>query len=525
MSILDTLQAQGYEVEKETVEYLESQEQVLQYVLYDPTVLGILYYGGVRGGKTFTICKAAIHVLEHFHGAHALLARDTRVNLEATTLHTMWGNDRHGFPVLPYGIYDERDHNQTKGFINWNNGGYLAMMGLDTKQNIDRVKSSEWSFVGLEECNGIAWKIVKFIIETRMTHSIGPRKILLTTNTDHGEDEVYKFFFETHTCNPDKNCRNCPRGRCQFRRVHADTIANRKNLPEEFIERAEHLAKTDPRYHEIYMQGKFANVSGTIFTEFDERVHVIDLPHGYEWTDDWVPRRAYDHGWGGSPSCMLEAMIHPATGTCVFWDEYYTNPDDRKTVKLMSKDFHDMRVNFIHHADPSIQNKNQDDGDDITSTKALYQRYGIMMELANNDVSGGIELMKNLLVPDPKHKCPVPGAAIEGLPNSPYIYIARVGGYTKCPNLLRQFKNYKNKQNVRGEENPNKWDPVKIDDHALDPARYIVNGMPLPQKFRKAEPKPHTSGWAAKLQFKKAGTQPDDSFKEDEDGFRMVSSV
>lgn len=524
MHVLDAIQAQGYEVEKEEVEYLKSQEIVLQYVLYDPTVLGILFYGGVRGGKTFTICKAAIQVLEHFPGAQCLLARDTRVNLEATTLHTLWGTDRWNHPVLPYGIYDERDHNQTKGFINWPNGGYLAMMGLDSKQNIDRVKSSEWSFAGLEEVNGIAWMIVRFIIETRMTHSTGPRKILMTTNTDRGEDEVYKFFFVTHTCDPERHCKSCPNGRCQFRRVHADTFENAKNLPSAYIERAHHLALTDPRYHDIYMKGKFANVSGSIFPEYDERIHIIDLPMGYEWTDEWITRRGYDHGWGASPSCMLEAKIGP-DGTCVFWDEYYTNPDDRKTVKIMAHDFHNLRVNYIHHADPSIQNKNQDDGDDITSVKALYERYGITMELANNDVSGGIELIKNLLMPDKEHKCSVPGASIEGLPNQPYIYIARVGGFLRCPNLNSQIKKYRNKQNLRGEENPNKWDPVKLDDHAMDPARYIVNGMPLPQKFRKKEPAEGTSGWAAKAMLKKSGMQSAESLREEESGFNMQSSI
>lgn len=513
------------------MEYLDTQQQVLQYILYDPEVLAVLYYGGVRGGKSLTVCKAALQVLEHFPGARALLARDTRVNLEATTLQTLWGTDRWGHPILPYGIYDERDHNQTKGFINWPNGGYLSMMGLDTKQNIGRVKSSEWSFVGLEEANTIAWLIVKFMIETRMTHAIGPRKILLTTNTDEGEGsgELHKFFFETHTCDPKKHCENCPRGRCQFRRVLAQTLANKANLPASFIERASHLAATDPRYHDIYMQGKFALVSGAIFPEYDERVHILDFPAGYQWIDngEWITRRAYDHGWGASPSCLLESKIHLPTGTVVFWDEYYTDPTMRRSVRLMAQDFGHMDppVNYVHHADPSIQNKNQDDGDDITSVKAKFEQEGVHMELADNDVSGGIETMKSMLERDPLHRCPVPGVAIEGLPNQPHIYIARVGGYLRCPNLNRQFPKYKNKQNVKGEENPSKWDPVKLDDHALDPARYTINGAPLPQNLRKQEEKPHTSGWAVKLQLRKESAQTPDGFRDDTGGFRTVSSL
>ena len=510
MNVTGQLESQGYTIEREVVEYLPSQERVLQYVLYDPTVLGILYYGGVRGGKSFTICKAAIHVLENFPTASCLLARDTRVNLEATTLKTLWGNDRFGHPVMPYGIYDERRHNQTKGYIDWPNGGYLAMMGLDTKQNVGRIKSTEWSFVGLEEVNGISWQIVKFVIETRMTHSIGPRKILMTTNTDHGEDEVYKFFFIDHTCDPGKFCKNCPRGVCRFRRVLADTLANRKNLPKEFIEGAQHLAATDPRYHEIYMQGKFANVSGSIFPEYDERIHILDVPHGWQPPEHWRKARGYDHGYGGGASCMEEALIAD-DGTKIFWEEMYLEGASRPDVKVISEKLIDRGITFIGHADPSIQIGNQykNEGENITSVKALFEEHGVIMELADNDVSGGIERMKTLLTPDKDHKCPVPGANIEGLPNQPYIYLLRVGGVLRCPNLNRQLKKYRNRQSVRGAENPLKWDPVKEDDHALDPARYIINGQPLPEKFQPKEPMQGTSRWASKMQLKKSGTDPD----------------
>lgn len=520
-----TLTAQGYDVETEHVDYLETQQTALQYVLYDPTVLAVLLYGGVRGGKSFAGCKAAIQVLEHFPGANVLLARDTRVNLEATTLKTLWGTDKQGNPVLPYGIYDERDHNQTKGFINWPNSGYLSMMGLDSKQNIERVKSSEWSFVVLEEVTGIAWKIVKFIVETRMTHSIGPRKLLLTTNTDRGEDEVYKFFFNDHTCNPDKFCANCPDGRCQFRRILADTLANRKNLPPEYIKRTEHLAKTDPRYHAIYMKGQFANVSGSIFPEYNERIHILDVPAGWEAPAEWNIERGYDHGWGGAPCCELDALIVP-DGTIIFADEIYTDPTNRPDVKVVSSLLHDRGITYIGHADPSIRNKNQyrSEGEDITSVQALFQDHGVMMELADNDVNGGIERIKTLLTPDPDHKCPVPGAAIEGLPNQPYIYILRVGGYLRCPNLNRQFKKYRNRENLRGEQNPKKWDPVPEDDHALDPARYIINGRPMPAKFRPPEPEQGTSSWAHKLQLKKKAIRDPSALNDSGGGFRMVGS-
>lgn len=505
----------------EQVRYVDSQQQVLQYILYDPLVDVVLYYGDVRGGKSFAICKAALQCMEFFPGSANLLARDTRVNLEATTLDTLFGADSHGNLLLPPGIYSERDHNRTKGFINWWNGSKLCMWGLDNKQNIDRIKSSQWSFVGLEEATGIAWGIIRFILDTRMSHPQGPRKALLTTNTDRGQEEVYKYFFEEHNCDPSgRFCKACL-GPCRKRRVYAELRANAGNLPRSFMQNVERLEKTDPRYHAIYMRGQWANVTGSIFPEYSETVHIIDLPEGYEFPEEWPKVRAYDHGWGASPSCLLEARIAP-DGTIIYTDEYYTDPEQRPDVGSISEDFAGMGVNYVHFADPSIRAKNQyrSEGRELSSVQDLFAEHGVTMDLANNDVNGGIERMKTLLRCEQEHRCPIPGAAIEGLPNQPYLYIARIGGYLKAPNLNRQMKKYRNKETVRGEQNPTSWDPVKIDDHALDPARYIVNGRPVPGKTEQQQAPRGTSGWAKRLQLEKKA-QTGDGLQEI-DGFRIA---
>ena len=509
----------------EDIEYLETQKQVIQTILYDDSVLALLWYGGVRGGKTLGGCKTTIAVNDHFPGASTLIARDTRVNLEATTLDTFFGVDTFGQSVIPPMWYLEEEYNRTKGVIQDKNGGKICMWGLDSKQNIDRVKSSQWSFLWLEEVTGIAFPIVKFLLNTRLSHPVGPRKALLTTNTDRGEDEVYKLFFEDHTCDPEKFCKECD-GRCSFRRIYSSTRENYRNLPQKYVERSEALARTDPRYHGIFMEGKWANISGSIFPEFSERIHILDFPAGYEWADEIAETvYGYDHGWGGAPSCMLEAkVLHD--GTIIFWDEYYTDPQDRPDVGSISRDLIDLKITYIHFPDPSIRAKNQykDKGSNLCSVQDLFQEHGITMDVdnTNNDVSGGIEKMKTMLIPQREHLCPVPGIAKEGLPDQPFIYLARVGGHLRCPNLNRQFKKYKNRENLRGEQNPNKWDPMPIDDHALDPARYIVNGRPRRPKTEAEEPSQSSSGWAKKLQLKKESLDHGDGWEEMSDGFRSL---
>ncbi len=247
----------------ENVDYNPSQRKVLGYTIWKDELLAIYMYGGVRGGKSFLACKVAQAVAYNYPGSDILICRDTRVNIKQTTQKEFFGIDANGEPVTCRDLYDLRTGwNETMGELRFKNGSRVCFWGMDTTEHIDRVKSTQWSLVIVEEANGIRFDIIEFILYTRLSHPIGPGKMLLISNTDKGQDNLYKMFFKEHNCskiNDDRKCKTCA-GACQFRKVHVSTLDNEKNLPEKYIKNIKKMSENRPEYARIYVHGE--HVSG-----------------------------------------------------------------------------------------------------------------------------------------------------------------------------------------------------------------------------------------------------------------------
>lgn len=453
--------------------YNEMQTLMLQYMLYDDSIRAIYSHGGVRSGKSLCVCKIAAALAYAFPGSKVLIARDTRVNLKNTTLSTFFGLDRYGNPVILPQLYKLENYNKTEGILTWNNGSVTCFWGLDAPEDIEKVKSTEWSAIIVEEAPGVDIEVITFLLETRLSHSVGPHKMLLTSNTDGGHSDIYRLFYDEHNRREDgkKKCETCD-DHCSFRAIASTTLVNKDNLDDKYLKNLMNLKRTNPRYFDVYVMGKFQEFTQRIFPEFDPQKHVVDIPPGWKPPENSAVVYGYDHGYGGAPCCLLEAIILP-DGTYLFWDEWYPQG---QVVSQMAGYMKEKEILFVHAADPSIRNKTQykDSGEgsgELQSVQDLYQAYGVSMELANNDVNGGIEKMKSLLVDDPDHPNPINPE----FDHSPHILIARRDGKLSCPNLVRQFQKYRNQVSARGMVSQTKWVPVKEDDHAIDPARYIIN--------------------------------------------------
>lgn len=479
----------GNIIEDKTV-YNEMQKLMLQYSLYDDSIRAIYSHGGVRSGKSLCVCKLCAALAYAFPGSKVLVARDTRVNLKNTTLATFFGTDKYANPVILPQLYKLENYNKTEGILTWNNGSVTCFWGLDAPEDIEKVKSTEWSFIIVEEAPGVDIEVITFLLETRLSHAIGPHKMLLTSNTDGGHSDVYRLFYDDHNRNEDggKTCESCD-GVCSFRAIASTTLVNEANLDGKYLKNLMNLKRTNPRYFDVYVMGKFQEFTQRIFPEFDPQKHVVDIP------TNWIPPEGtqvvygYDHGFSGAPCCLLSCLILP-DGTYLFWDEWYPQG---LVVKVMAEQMKEKEILYVHAADPSIRNKTQykesgEGSGELHSVQDLYQGYGVSMELANNDVNGGIEKMKSLLVDDPDHPHPI----TPEIDHCPHILIARRDGKLSCPNLTRQFQKYRNMTNARGQVNQTKWMPHKEDDHAIDPARYIVNSPLGPAAGFRPGPAPGT---------------------------------
>lgn len=474
-------------------EYNDMQKLMLQLSLSVDHIRCIYSHGGVRSGKSLAVCKLAAFLAYMYPGSRVLIARDTRVNLKNTTLSTFFGVDRNGKPVILPQLYKLENYNKTEGILTWNNGSTTCFWGLDAPEDIEKVKSTEWSFIIVEEAPGVDIEVITFLLETRLSHAIGPWKMLLTSNTDGGHSDIYRMVYDEHNRGEDAkaDCETCG-GPCTVRAIASTTLVNKKNLDEKYLKNLMNLKRTNPRYFDVYVMGKFQEFTQRIYPEFNPQTHIVDIPPGWKPPDGAFHVYGYDHGYAGAATCLLDCLILP-DGTYLFWDEKYWQG---LVVSQMAQLMKDEEILFVHAADPSIRNKTQykDNGEgagELQSVQDLYQAYGVSMELANNDVNGGIEKVKSLLIDDPDHPHPI----IEDFTHCPHILIARRDGKLACPNLVRQMQKYRNQTNARGETSQTKWIPHKEDDHAVDPLRYIVNSPLGPGVGFKLGPAPGTIGY------------------------------
>jgi hypothetical protein len=480
----------------EDITYNPAQVQMLQYTLAYPHIRAWYAFGGVRSGKSLLICKAAQLIAQKFPGSRVLIARDTRVNLKNTTLATFFGYDKRGKPVIFRELFQPAAYNKTEGILTWDNGSVTCFWGMDNPEDIERVKSTEWSAIFLEEANGINIEVIRFLLETRLSHPQGPHKMGLISNSDTGYTDLYQLFHTEHNCSDEEPCENCM-GPCEFRRIPCTTIQNFQNLPEDYVTRIKRLEHTNPEYYRVYVLGEFKEYTKKIFPEFNPLLHVADIPPLWAPPNGTRILYGYDHGYSGAPTALVTVYLLP-DGSFLFWDEYY---EQGKTVSMMADDFRRSDISFIHAADPSIRNKTQyrENYDELGSVQDLYRTEGITMELGNNDVSTGIEKIKNLLIPIPDHPHPINTE----ITNAPRFFIARKGGQNACPNLTRQMHKYRNKQDSRGNVNQKQWVPVKEDDHALDAARYVVCSDDVSDVYNAFEFPMFTVGWVKNCMAKK----------------------
>jgi hypothetical protein len=117
---------------------------------------------------------------------------------------------------------------------------------------------------------------------------------------------------------------------------------------------------------------------------------------------------------------------------------------------------------LFSYADPSVFNKYQAGIDSIAE---LYQREGVQLYAANNDVKAGIMRIKQLLKIDPNHKHPLTGEL-----GSPRIFVVA----SKCLPFIEEIKTYKWKDMKAGSPNDPVEVPVKKNDHAMDMMKYFV---------------------------------------------------
>jgi hypothetical protein len=152
---------------------------------------------------------------------------------------------------------------------------------------------------------------------------------------------------------------------------------------------------------------------------------------------------------------VLVGVKHRPDGRPRVWveSELYYDPERSQRQRSCDELANDMLGFMAGRAHPSVPISAVYVDPSASALELDFERAGISVTHADNDVAGGIQTVAKLL---------------------------RTGLFTvdpqRCPNLVREFPGYvwDPKASARGKD-----EPVKADDHALDATRYALHSRGL----------------------------------------------
>ena len=255
--------------------------------------------------------------------------------------------------------------------------------------------------------------------------------------------------------------------------------------PEEIAELEASMTEDE---RESRQYGKFVAMSGLIYKEFREDIHVIDP---FTVPVEWYDNISIDPGLDAPLSCHWYAC--DGDGNVYVVAEHYQAGQ--------SVEWHSKRINEISDElnwQRTKSGKLQSLIDSAASAKTLaaeksvvelFWEHGVNCDThVDKDVWTGIQRVKRYLTlrdhPDE-----------ENWPRGkPKLFIFRT-----CPHMIKEIKSYRWKPATAGNENPDA--PVKKHDHAMDELRYYIMSRPEPPKVPKKPSPPilaHKDKMAAK---------------------------
>ena len=409
----------------------------------NPLAKFIWYCGGFGSGKSYIGSQITIRQAMMNPGGRSLIARNTLVDLKATTMKTF-------FEVLDRRLI--KKWNKTENLLTLINGHEIYFWGLD---DIEKLKSLEIGFFWIDEVNEI--DEIKFnILKGRLRNKRHKKRFGIVTSNSEGKNWTYKQFVTGKGLRSAKDLE-------KFFVVKAPSNENR-HLPEDYLDV---LNSYTGDLYQRYVLASWNVFEGQIFPDFEREVHVIPW---FKVPDTWIKVGGLDHG-ERNPTAFDWAAISPA-GDIYFYREYALPGEgvDKHVENLFRANEGD-RLEYIV-ADPSIKSVRGTSGRKVdTEYREEWEKvfkHKMPIRYANNDVNAGIARMHKYLRVDPKRLHPITKQL-----GAPRVFIM-----DNCPILADEWEAYKWKKISTTSENDPEEKPRKKDDHNLDGARYIIMSRP-----------------------------------------------
>ncbi len=233
----------------------------------------IINVGGARSSKTYSILQLLIQHFVNEDNKKFLIARKTLPSLRRTTYRDFLNL------VEEYGYYKFCDHNKTDLTFKIKNN-IVDFLSVD---KIDKIKSSEYNYIFLEEANEFT-ELEYRIIHTRLsgkTIPYEPNKLILALNPS----DIFGWINQSLVNESGID-------------VIRSTYLDNPFLSEEYIKILLKLKDTNPELYQIYALGLWAELKGKIYSNyvidatfpesFDDEIYGLDFGFNVESALIWI---------------------------------------------------------------------------------------------------------------------------------------------------------------------------------------------------------------------------------------------
>jgi len=424
-------------------EPLPKQELFIYHIEINDEAKFIWYCGGFGSGKSYIGSHAVIRQAMMNPNGRTLIARQTMVDLKATTMKTF-------FEVCDPRLI--RKWNKTESLLTLINGHEIYFWGLD---NIEKLKSLEIGLFWIDEVNEVA-ELTFNVLKGRLRNKHHLKRLGIVTSNSEGKNWTYKQFVLGKGIRTKEDLD-------KYWIIKAPSNEN-TYLPEDYLDV---LNSYTGDLFERYVKASWNVFEGQIFPDFNREVHVIKP---FAIPESWKKIGGIDHG-ERNPSTFLWCAV-TNRGDLVFYREYkkegeFVDQHVRNIYELNDKD----KIEYVE-IDPSTKSVRGGSGKKVDlEYREEWERVfkeKMPMRYANNDVNAGIARMHKYLRinPESEHLSTKKKGA-------PRIYI-----FDTCPQLIDELEGYKWKKITPTNENDPDEAPRKKDDHLVDPMRYIVMSRP-----------------------------------------------
>lgn len=320
------------------------------------------------------------------------------------------------------------------------NGSFVELMSYD--QDLDKFAGTSRDFIHFDE------EPPESIYTENMARLIDRKgRCWITMTPVEGMTWIFDTIYEKGTILGNKN----------IKVIEVDMAENPHLDPEEIELFLDGLDEDDRKARG---HGKFVQMGGLVYKNFNTEIHVIDAidPERFK-PQTFRQYMSLDHGFNNPTSVHWHAVDRD--NVVITFDEHY---ERQKIVDYHASVIHERnkahkRIPDVNVCDPALAQRQGVTG---TSIQTEYAIRNIGFVLGNNDVTTGIAKVQQYLDVGP-----------DGKPN---WYITR-----NCVNLIRELQRlrWKTWSSKKQASQNNPYDAIhKKDDHACDECRYFFSFMP-----------------------------------------------